>query len=59
MYNIVMMVGPAAVAALAAILWCADNFYKTDIYSSNIYLQELEKSRKCDAETKTRDKAPD
>ena len=44
---------------LAAILWCMENFHRTDLYSTNIYLQELEKSKKQEAEIDLSDIVPD
>ena len=56
---LVRKIAVAVVVVLAVIVWCVDNFYKTDIYSTNMYLQELEKTKKLDSEKTTNDKAPD
>ena len=57
--NFLVKIAGTAVFVMAAIVWCVDSYYKTDLYSTNIYLQELEKSKKLDSEKGTNDKAPD
>ena len=44
------------VTAVAVIVWCFDNFFKTDLNSTNIYLPELKKSEKQDSELRTNDR---